>query len=275
MPGIFRLLQLIARSVAATALVVSATGCGTYVPPLQEYLEAAPANSDFSAGGAFEFAIKSKVYCDIVEAVVTARNSGVLPTGWAVQTTLDLQVDEAGSLNPGATYLSSTTFTIGAGAVLSSQATRESKFGNYWELDKLKGADSSPCSNSTPRASSFLLSELGISEWLENALKSRDYLPSSGGNKKDPFFKQDFLSYHVKFVVTSSGTVTPAWKLVRVTTGNGGLPLVGAGRVRTHDLLLTFGPTFSAKGPNLAISSHAAQDFGNAVSNSRRPMLPQ
>jgi len=257
------------------AVVATAAGCGTYVPPLQEYGETASANADFSAGGAFEFAIKSKVYCDVVEAVVTSRNAGVLPAGWAVQTTLDLQVDESGSLNPGATYISSPTFTIGAGAVLSSQATRESKFGGYWELDKLKGAGSSPCFNSNPQASSFLLSELGISDWLKDGLKSLHYLPSSGGNKKDPFYKQDFLSYHVKFIVTSNGSVTPAWKLVRVTTGNGGLPLVGAGRVRTHDLLLTFGPTFDAKTPNLAISSHAAQDFGNAVSNGRRPLLPQ
>ncbi|PZA10772.1 hypothetical protein DNX69_15605 [Rhodopseudomonas palustris] len=259
---------------AAAAAIVSVAGCGTYVPPIQEYGEGTPVNSDFSAGGAFEFAIKSKVYCDIVDAVVASRKAGVLPGGWAVQTTLDLQVDESGALNPGATYLSSPTFTIGAGAVLSSQATRESKFGNYWALDKLKGASSSPCSSSNARASSLLLSDLGISDWLENALRSRYYLPSSGGNKKDSIFKEDFLSYHIKFVVTTSGTVTPAWKLVRVTTGNGGLPLVGAGRIRTHDLLLTFGPTFSANSPNLAISSHAAQDFGNAVSNSRR-QLPQ
>jgi hypothetical protein len=75
------------------------------------------------------------------------------------------------------------------------------------------------------------------------------YLPSSGGDQKDPFFKQDFLSYHVKFIATSEGGVTLAWKLVRVTPENGELLLAGAGRVRTHDLLLTFGPTFNAGTP--------------------------
>ena len=270
MPRVLRHLQLIPRLVAPLAMVSTLAGCGTYVPPLQEYFETASPDAVFSAGGQFEYAIKTKIYCDIVEAVVASREAGVLPTGWAVQTTLDLQVDESGSLNPGATYIDSPTVSIGAGACLSSQATKESKFGSYWNLDKLKGAGSSPCANGRPVGSSLLLSELGIAQWLKDSLRSRYFLPSSEGKKGDPFFKQDFLSLHVKFIVTSSGSVTPAWKLVRVTTGNGGLPLVGAGRVRTHDLLLTFGPTFAAGSPNLAISSHAAQDFGIAVSNGRR-----
>jgi hypothetical protein len=96
MSRIFRVLGLISRPIAVTAVASMVAGCGTYVPPLQEYGETAPAGADFSAGGAFEFAIKSKVYCDIVEAVVASRNAGILPTGWAVQTTLDLQVDESG-----------------------------------------------------------------------------------------------------------------------------------------------------------------------------------
>ncbi|MGX1419389.1 hypothetical protein AB7M43_009542 [Bradyrhizobium elkanii] len=154
MPRVLRHLQLIPRLVAPLAMVSTLAGCGTYVPPLQEYFETASPDAVFSAGGQFEYAIKTKIYCDIVEAVVASREAGVLPTGWAVQTTLDLQVDESGSLNPGATYIDSPTFSIGAGAVLSSQATKESKFGSYWNLDKLKGAGSSPCANGRPVGSS-------------------------------------------------------------------------------------------------------------------------
>jgi len=266
----------IARTLIALSALLVIGGCGTYVPALEEPGESAPRFSEFSPGGTLAFKIKAKVYCDIVDAVVATRSEGILPTGWAVQTTLNLQVDESSSFNPGVTFIeplrASETFTLGLGGVLSSQGTREEKFGAYWNLDKLRSRTGNPCRSDEERVSgsSLLLSELGVTEWLRDSLKSRFYLPSSAGEKSDPFFKQDFLSYHVRFVVVSSGGITPTWKLVRVSTGNGGLPLVGAGRTRTHDLLLTFGPTFKAGEPNLATNSHAAQDFGIAVSNGAR-----
>lgn len=264
-------------SAQASALVAAfaLAGCGTYVPAMQEVGEIAPHDADFSAGGFLEYNVKTKIYCDIVDAVIASRREGVLPTGWAVQTTLDLQVEEAGSFNPGATYLDPLrSFSLGAGAAISSQSTREHKYGSYWNLDKLKSRNGNPCraDGSKPGGSSLLLSELGITEWLVDSLKARFYLPSSEGKKADPFFKQDYLSYHVKFVVASSGGVSPTWKLVRVATGNGNLPLVSAGRTRNHDLLLTFGPTFNANTPNFAITSHANQDLGIAVSNGRSLM---
>ncbi|MDF0522486.1 hypothetical protein P0R31_35185 [Bradyrhizobium yuanmingense] len=264
------------RSVAVLFGVLLVGGCGTYVPAMQELGENPGAYSEFSPSGDLEFKIRAKVYCDIVDAVIAARGEGVLPTGWAVQVTLDLQVDETGSLNPGVTFIDplagSQSFSIGVGGVLSSTATREDKYGSYWDLDRLQSRTGNPCRSKGEQVagSSLLLSELGVTEWLIDSLKGRDFLPSSAGMKGDPFFKQDFLSYHIKFVVVSSGGITPTWKLVRLSTGNGGLPLVGAGRTRSHDLLLTFGPTFKAGAPNLAISSHAAQDFGIAVSNSVR-----
>jgi hypothetical protein len=264
------------RYFAVLSAVLMLGGCGTYVPAIQEIGETPGALSEFTPGGAFEFKIRAKVYCDIVDAVLAARGAGILPTGWAVQTTLDLQVDETGSLNPGVTFIdpmaASQTFSVGLGGVLSSASTREDKYGSYWDLDKLQSRTGNPCrpKGEQVAGSSLLLSELGITEWLIDSLKARDFLPSSAGVKGDPFFKQDFLSYHIKFVVVSSGGVTPTWKLVRISTGNGGLPLIGVGRTRSHDLLLTFGPTFKAGAPNLAANSHAAQDFGIAVSNGAR-----
>jgi hypothetical protein len=62
----------------------------------------------------------------------------------------------------------------------------------------------------------------------------------SGGAGKSA--KYDVYSYDVKFVVVTSGGVNPVWKLVNINAGNGNLPLVNAGRTRTHELVLTFGP---------------------------------
>ncbi|RXH38639.1 hypothetical protein XH99_00730 [Bradyrhizobium nanningense] len=78
------------RSLAALSAVLMLGGCGTYVPAMQEVGENPSALSEFTAGGAFEFKIRAKVYCDIVDAVLAARGAGILPTGWAVQTTFGL-----------------------------------------------------------------------------------------------------------------------------------------------------------------------------------------
>ena len=100
--------------------VLQLVGCGTYVPAMEEFWD--QRTPELTAGGVLEFKIRQQVYCDIVEAVISARNAGYLPKGWAVQVTLDLQVDETGSLNPGATFLSplrgTDTFSVGLGASL-------------------------------------------------------------------------------------------------------------------------------------------------------------
>jgi hypothetical protein len=263
-------------SAGALAFALLAAGCGTYVPPMQEAWDGSN-GSAFSAGGLLEYKIKKRVYCAIVDAVAQQRQ---LPKDWAVQVTLDLQVDESGTVNPGASFINplpnSQSFTLGAGGTLSSQATREDKFGSYWKLSKLGGGlPGNPCDDPAARGSSLLIeADLGIAEWLTDTLKAENYLPSSAlTNKADPTFKQDYLSYHVKFIVISSGNVTPTWKLVRLSTGNGSLPLGSASRTRTHDLLVTFGPAFKANGANLAMTSHAAQEFGIAVSNGNRGVL--
>jgi hypothetical protein len=156
-------------------------GCGTYVPPMQEFWEGNNSSS-FSAGGLLEYRIKKKVYCAIVDAV--ARQPA-LPKDWAAQVTLDLQVDETGAINPGASFINplpnSQSFTLGADGTISSQATREDKFGSYWKLSKLTGGlEGNPCDDPPAQGSSLLIeADLGIAEWLTDALKSENYLPSS------------------------------------------------------------------------------------------------
>jgi hypothetical protein len=53
-------------------------------------------------------------------------------------------------------------------------------------------------------------------------------------------------SYDLKFVVVSSGGVTPQFKLIPLS--GGGTPILN--RSRTHELLLTFGPTVPMASPH-------------------------
>jgi hypothetical protein len=264
---------------AAAALCTTLTGCGTYVPQMQEAWEGSR-TPVLTAGGDLEFKIREKIYCDIVQAV--HYNDSLLPARWGVQTTVDLQVDETGALNPGVSFIEplsdSQSRSLGLGGTLSSQGTREDKFSNYWSLDKLRKFQGGTCEEDRPafHGSSLLLeSQLGISEWLRDRLQSEIALPSSQLPKDaGDTFKQDVMSYHVKFVVTSSGTVNPVWKLVRFSAGDGST-LASVNRTRTHDLLITFGPAFKPGTANVALASHQAQEIGIAVSNGNRTIAPR
>ena len=81
------------------------TGCGTYVPHMEEFWEGTKPEAVVSAGGALEYKIKQKVYCGIVDAVIASREQDLLPDHWSVQLTLDLQVDETGALSPSVTFI--------------------------------------------------------------------------------------------------------------------------------------------------------------------------
>jgi hypothetical protein len=264
---------------ASAAVCVALSGCGTYIPQMQEGWETSR-TPVLTAGGDLEFKIREKIYCDIVQAV--HDNDALLPTRWGVQTTVDLQVDETGALNPGVSFIDPLTDgqsrSLGLGGTLSSQGTREDKFGNYWNLDKLRKFSGGTCDQDRPsfHGSSFLLeSHLGISEWLRDRLQSEFALPSSSIPKDaGDTFKQDVISYHVKFVVITSGTANPVWKLVRFSAGEGST-LASLGRTRTHDLLITFGAAFKPGSANIALISHQAQEIGIAVSNGNRTLAPR
>lgn len=259
--------------------VVLLSGCGTYVPQMQEAWETSR-TPVLTAGGDLEFKIREKIYCDIVQAV--HDNDALLPSRWGVQATVDLQVDETGALNPGVTFIEplsgGQSRSLGLGATLSSQGSREDKFSNYWNLDKLRKFSGGTCPIDRPtwHGSSLLLeSELGISSWLRDRLQSNIALPSSQlPSDAGDTFKQDVMSYHVKFVVISSGNINPVWKLVRFSADDG-TTLAAANRTRTHDLLITFGAAFKPGTANVALTSHQAQEIGIAVSNGNRTLAPR
>jgi hypothetical protein len=229
--------------------------------------------------------------------------AGLIPSNWGAQVSLSLQVDESSALNPGValnqvmpnaikafgvgnTVTTQQSFNIGFGGTISSTATRTDKFDPYYSIAFLMRRDTS---NSIcfpendpftklgwqPASSSpFILeSDLGIKKWLLGAMFSNVLLPSEGvptgggggggggGGALGPYA----VSIEIKFVIISSGNVTPTWKLVRVSANTGNTPFFSTGRTRTHDLIITIGPqTTQTSNANLALQ------IGNAVSNGNR-----
>ncbi len=74
--------------------------------------------------------------------------------------------------------------------------------------------------------------------------------------------KPDTLTLEIKFVIVSSGNVTPTWKLVRVSANTSSTPLFAIGRTRTHDVIITIGPP----GQQTA-NTHLASQIGVSVAN--------
>jgi hypothetical protein len=183
----------------------------------------------------------------------------------------------------------SQSFGLGFGATVSSTATRVDKFDPYYSIAYLMKPDrpggvcfpGKPYTQNdpflrrgwTPAASSpFIVeSDLGIKDWLmgamivDNALPSEGPTPTGGGSAPSG---KDTVSLEIKFVIITSGNVTPTWKLVRVSTNTGSTPFFNTGRTRTHDLIITIG----APGDN-SKNTHLASQIGNAVSNANRAIF--
>jgi hypothetical protein len=281
------------------AVTGSLGGCGTYVPYMEEITD--QREVDLDAGGVLERNIKIQVYCELKAAVLAVtdphspdyvgiyRNqqySAALPDNWGIELTLTLQVDENSSLNPSLASVASPTFTLGLGATLSSTATRIDKFTFFYMVRDLRTTlgradrcfyDEAGTRRDIklPGSSLLIQSDLRIKDWLKDALNVEANYKSQA---TDPTKKDDIYSYDVKFVVVTNGTANPAWKLVRVSTNQTGSPLLGAGRSRSHDLLMTFGPTEKpTKGGSRTLStaaanSHLASEIGTAVANSIRSL---
>jgi hypothetical protein len=278
--------------------------CGTYVPQLHEAFEQADASDPFLVQR-----IKQSIYCELRTAVVMEMGQSALanpkgqaiPDDWGAEITLSLEVDETSAFNPGATLskpLGGTDmFSVGLGASLSSQATRIDKYYSFFSAAQLKVPFASPDTSCqrfddngrlvdiSHEGSSLLISgNLGIDPWLKSALIQQNAIPSSP-ELKGSFTKLDVISYDVKFIVITTGTVTPSWKFLKLTAGTGS-PFASANRTRTHELILTLGPSnttvVTKNGKRKVVSSpsnaasqlHFSSEIGQAVSSAIRSAVP-
>jgi hypothetical protein len=212
------------------------------------------------------------------------------------------------------------SYSFGLGATLSATATRIDKFNPVYSVKLLddkkqkdvcnrrNGGRGDAFEDSNPpfspaRSSLLITSDLGIQDWLREALTTQalltpasvppkplwqqrlelaqdGYLPqeitqiiagkasqsSASGGGGGSGSKPNTVSLEIKFIIVSSGNATPTWKLVRVSANTGNSPLIAAGRTRTHDLIITFGPKDDPKTANDHLASQIAAGI-NAVRN--------
>jgi hypothetical protein len=248
----------------SAVLTASATvlgSCGTYVPQQQEFWEGV----DISGNADLEYRIKENIFCETVHALrdvrqkITVNGQPSIPDDYGVQMQISLTVEAASAVNAGVALTSTwpsalvNKVTVGRtestalSGTLSSTATRTDTSYSYYNVAKISAPGNNKfCDDPLDLhgSSPLLKSDLGIEDYLRVAVTGADTFrssaPAKGGAGKTA--KLDVYSYEIKFVVVSNGGVNPQWKLVNITANNGTLPLVTAGRTRTHDLTLTFGP---------------------------------
>jgi hypothetical protein len=198
------------------------SGCGLSAPQIKEIWdsdlpEEPSKHPKISGSAAIEFEIRKRIYCELKQAVIDAqknlvtivdrpngrpRREPLIPTDWAAQIALSLQVDESTAVSPGlaanqvlpsvATVFGKSTVTtpqsasVGFGGTLSSTATRIDKFNPYYTISKLQENDPTtgryslcaPGNNPASSSSPLITSELGIKDWLIGAMYVTRALPS-------------------------------------------------------------------------------------------------
>jgi tetratricopeptide (TPR) repeat protein len=168
---------------------------------------------------------------------------------------------------------------LGFGGPLSSTAARIDKFDPTYPISHFMASqgpnsvcrpENDPLTRAGLKADSgfspFMIEgTLGIQDWLFGAILAGIFLNGSGGAPTEP------VSYEIKFVLVSNGNITPTWKIVTVPANTSGA--VSTGRTRTHDLIITIGPS-----DNRTLFSHLASQIGQATgggANATRPMPHQ
>ncbi|RZN14620.1 hypothetical protein CWO90_42730 [Bradyrhizobium sp. Leo121] len=180
--------------------------------------------------------------------------------GWGVQVTLNLNVAESSGVSPGVSFIrswsNSQSFVAGLGGSLNSTATRTDKLNMFFTVEELASGYPSmnlPCiDDQPPKATLFIESDLKLYDWLHAALLPNltNIIPYQNSKSAT-----NVIQHEVKFEIVSNGSATPAWKLVEFTANTSGT-FLSAGRDRTQDLTITFGPL--AEGvSSTATASHA------------------
>lgn len=202
---------------------------------------------------------------------------------WGAKVSLKLVVEEKFAVAPGYTFNNTMrsvvkTFPTGPavtvaqsqntaiGASLGSAATRTETIGFYYAFEDLLAESpiSKPC---TEPSGKFMEGDLKIREFMDAkilASRVKGLLPRRPG--ASPY---DVFTYQIGFIITSSGNVTPTWKLVYLSA-NPSTPFLSGSRVQTHDLTLTMGPVkkdgAGAPGPSDAVrDAHLAAMIGEEV----------
>jgi hypothetical protein len=175
--------------------------------------------------------IIDRIQCEAYRAVV--NNPRLRTEHWAGAADLYLTVDDNAGFTPSLTFIeplatAGTQWTIGVSGTVRRARQRVYNESITFEMDKLKG---NTCDK--PHQMYDLAGDLGIEETLNIASHSFD---NEDGVK---FAAKEAVGQTIQFVLTRNVAGGPTWTLKHFV---GAGPIVGAERVDTHKLIVSFAP---------------------------------
>jgi hypothetical protein len=236
--------------VALLSVPVFLSGCGTFAPSLQEFGDEA----------LLVQSIVTSVHCDVANAVWAVinkdsygdlRHLGPVEKEWyqhwGAEIALTLALDDATTLAPNAVGMppspANAIFTIGGNASISSEATRTDKVNYFFTMKQLYKR--APCKTGLQpqqgAPSIIIQNDLQTKAWLNDQLLPYQTREANLETSAKGILGQNVLSHEMKFIVTTSGGINPAFTLTRATVNQSGT-FFNTSRNRTSDLLITFGP---------------------------------
>lgn len=239
-----------ARTFALALIAINLSACGWITPSID------PSSQSPYDMGIFVNRIANQVNCELSKAVydviIEYQENDGNPVGWlaswGAKATLKIIVEEKSNLSPSVLVTPPGTFSLGANGSLSSDATRTETITFYFvfadlfdpKTHRLPTTEPSVCKH---YSDILIESDLKLKDWVETV----GLLASTPKTVSQPFKTGgplDTTSHEVQFLVTLTGGVTPAWKLVSVAVNPSG-SFLGATRAKTDDLLVTMGPMTS------------------------------
>lgn len=239
--------NVLKASFVAIATLLQAS-CGTTLPVMDMNHQT---DAKFKL---FVQSIAQHVKCELQRAVAVEYepsdpNRRIL-YDWAAKVALTIRARDESALNANLSVLDRLLeFTFAATGRLEANGTREMTMTYYLPFNEL--LDNKKIVQSHLRTQDCdagrersviepIAGNLGIHQSLKAALETWDISRTlSDRLEGGPF---DTITHHVTFVVIGGGTVTPSWRLVRVSA-NTAQSFVSATRTRTDELLITIGPT--------------------------------
>jgi hypothetical protein len=230
------------------------SGCGLYTPskdilrsdtPTQEYPD--------SDQGNYENRLVNHITCEIAEGLHQADRQEIpWLDRWGTTVTLTITAEDQGGISPGITTINplqnaifnfpsggnivaAQSFTFSAGASASANALRTETIQFTLRNHTLKQLGSSVCKR-TPGV--LMDGDLKIRQFINDKSTIASLGNASLGDKHPPF---NTWTEEITFVAAYGGTVTPTWKLARITANTASNLLV-AERTVTNDLIITLGP---------------------------------
>jgi len=257
------------RTALGLAISVALGGCGLYVPNIVEF------PGDSVSEQQLVQKIIQAVTCELRDAVNNfydkQQRQHLFIDAWGAQLTLTLTVEEKSELNPTALWTPNTIFSLFGAADVSADATRTDTINSFHTIREIRVLQS--CSPEERPVGPFLLEcDLKLENLLFDSQTTADTGQVNFTETARAGSGKNVIQHEVKFIVTSSGDLTPTWKLSRVWSVNQSGIFLAALRNRTQDLLITLGQTDetgTTLGPAAADIALSSQ-IGIAVSNSLR-----